>query len=67
MEEFQKRMVEELQELKDRITKLDAFVHNNPKYEELDKQERILQAMQLGAMTQYASVLTARLGAMNLL
>lgn len=61
MEDFQKRMVREYKELEEKATKLEAFIDNNPKYDELDRQERVLQAMQLGAMTQYMVALASRL------
>lgn len=61
MEDFQKRMVKEYKELEEKTIKLKAFINNNPKYDKLDTQERVLQALQFGAMTRYMLALASRL------
>lgn len=39
MEAFQERMVNEFEELRDKVEKLDDFIYNNPMFDKLDKKE----------------------------
>lgn len=62
MEDFQKRMLNELEELNSRFLKLYDFIHNNPVYDKLSKEEKLFQAKQLSGMDLYRDALIARLG-----
>ena len=59
MEEYQKRMVDELSELQDRIEKLDAFLATD-KFAELDLIERTDLICQEHAMVLYERFLGSR-------
>lgn len=59
MEEFQQRMMTELQDLSQKCAKLDAFI-KSAKYMSLPTQKRILLMLQLNAMNQYATILACR-------
>lgn len=61
MEAFQERMINEFKELRDRITKLDSFISNNPLFDKLDKKEKYLQVQQLTGMRVYLKALMDRL------
>lgn len=61
MEEYQKRMVDEYQELLDRAHKLQKFITENPKFDELKKEQRILMSQQLAVQHFYIQILVDRL------
>ena len=61
MEEFQKRMIAEYNELNDRVEKLKKFINENPLFDKLDKQERKYQVWQYAAMREYRTALANRL------
>lgn len=57
MEAFQKRMVNEFEELRDKVNKLDDFIYNNPMFDKLDKKVKCLQVKRLTGMKIYLSAL----------
>lgn len=61
MEAFQQRMVNEFEELRDKVKKLDDFIYNNPMFDKLDKKEKCLQVKQLTGMRIYLLALIDRL------
>lgn len=66
MQPHQQRVVDELVELQDKITKLDNFISSD-NFEKIvvDKEERHRLVEQLGYMQQYASVLIERIDNFN--
>lgn len=62
MQPHQQRVVDELTELQDKLTKLDNFISSD-KFEEIvtDKTERHRLIAQFGYMRAYASVLKERI------
>ena len=61
MEDWKVKVVDEFKELNDKVEKLWKFVHNNPKFNELDKTERKLLLRQLTGMSTYLEALEDRL------
>lgn len=61
MEAFQERMVNEFEELNDRVEKLKKFINENPLFDKLDKEERKYQVWQLAGMGNYRAALANRL------
>lgn len=55
------RMVEEYQDLDVRTKALELFIHTNPIFDTLDKEERIRMIEQLAHMKSYRSVLDSRI------
>lgn len=55
------RMKEELEQLRERTTKLADFINGNPVFNTLPHVERLLLEAQLGAMTSYGRILFARI------
>ena len=60
MEDFIKRMHEELEQLKEKKDKLNDFINNNPKFNELTNINRILLINQFNAMELYYYALESR-------
>jgi predicted nuclease with TOPRIM domain len=65
MEDFLKRMHEELGQLKERKDKLNDFIENNPKFDELSNIQRILLINQFNAMDLYYYALESRIEFIN--
>lgn len=61
MEPFQKRLIDEIVELDERLGKLDDFIDRNPKFSQLDHEEQALQIFQRKAMEEYMSALMGRM------
>ncbi|MDK9585426.1 crAss001_48 related protein [Lelliottia wanjuensis] len=57
----QARVIEELDQLRDRLSKLTAFIEGNPVFTELDANEKSRLILQAEAMTDYANVLASRI------
>jgi predicted nuclease with TOPRIM domain len=65
MEDFLKRMHEELEQLKEKKDKLNDFIENNPKFDELSNIQRILLINQFNAMDLYYFALESRIEFIN--
>jgi len=65
MEDFVKRMHEELEQLKEKKDKLNDFITNNPKFSELTNINRILLINQFNAMELYYYALESRIEFIN--
>lgn len=65
MEDFIKRMHEELEQLKEKKDKLNDFIENNPKFNELSNIQRILMINQFNAMDLYYYALESRIEFIN--
>lgn len=65
MEDFLKRMHEELEQLKEKKDKLNDFIENNPKFDELTNINRILLINQFNAMDLYYYALESRIEFIN--
>ena len=65
MEDFLKRMHEELEQLKEKNEKLDNFITNNPKFGELTNINRVLLINQFNAMELYYYALESRIEFIN--
>lgn len=63
MQDWQQRVVEERDQLKERLGKLRAFIDNNPAFAALDVAERIRLRDQRWHMCQYLVVLDKRVAA----
>ncbi|HBW8082951.1 TPA: hypothetical protein MFH09_002579 [Klebsiella pneumoniae] len=63
MEPHQQRVVGELAELSDKISKLDEFIKTSPIFTGLDGQQQGLLKAQLGAMQAYGEILSLRISA----
>lgn len=61
MSTFKERIQSEQAELKDKLTKLEDFINNNPIFESLGKVDKNLQIKQREIMQQYFQVLQLRL------
>lgn len=59
--DFKTRLVNELNELTDKLNKLSAFVHGNVQFARLDPKEQGDLQFQLDIMTQYQLVLNRRI------
>lgn len=65
MEDFLKRMHEELEQLKEKKDKLNDFIEKNPKFDELSNIQRILLINQFNAMDLYYFALESRIEFIN--
>ena len=65
MEDFLKRMHEELEQLKEKKDKLNTFINDNPKFGELTNINRILLINQFNAMELYYYALESRIEFIN--
>lgn len=65
MEDYVKRMHEELEQLKERKDKLNDFIEYNPKFGELSNIQRILMINQFNAMDLYYYALQSRIEFIN--
>lgn len=65
MEDFLKRMHEELEQLKEKKDKLNDFIENNQKFDELSNIQRILMINQFNAMDLYYFALESRIEFIN--
>lgn len=65
MEDFIKRMHEELEQLKEKKDKLNDFINSNPKFNELTNINRILLINQFNAMELYYYALESRIEFIN--
>lgn len=65
MGDFIKRMHEELEQLKEKKDKLNDFINNNPKFNELTNINRILLINQFNAMELYYYALESRIEFIN--
>ena len=65
MEDFIKRMYEELEQLKEKKDKLNDFIENNQKFNELSNIQRILLINQFNAMDLYYFALESRIEFIN--
>ncbi|WP_118181283.1 crAss001_48 related protein [Paraburkholderia phosphatilytica] len=63
MSDYQARVIEEFEELSDRLVKLQAFITSSPVHAALPDDERTRLAAQCAAMTTYAYVLLERIKA----
>ena len=61
LQPHQQRVVEEKQQLDDRIQKLTAFIESNPTFGTLDGSEQFDMHQQLNSMEQYAAALGRRI------
>ena len=57
----QQRVVDEANELREKFSKLDAFILDNPIYQELEKEEQKDLKLQRTHMEQYILVLERRI------
>ncbi|MET3512720.1 hypothetical protein ABIC63_000485 [Pseudacidovorax sp. 1753] len=57
----QRRVLDEKMDLDQRIAKLDAFIHSNPIFPTLDRDERARQMRQLDVMHELAVILRERI------
>lgn len=60
MEDYQKRVVQEGEELKDKMEKLGKFILTEP-FDELPQWEQDILKLQLKTMIQYLDILTLRI------
>ena len=60
LEDFEERLLDEKYHLQDKVIKLDAFIDENPKFQELDRKDKELMAKQLAAMKLYHDFLNQR-------
>lgn len=67
MEDYQKRMLDEHSELKERLTKLNAALSKDDFREKVGDTQYELTKKQAHGMTEYLSALEARLVDMNLI
>jgi len=65
MEDFLKRMHEELEQLKEKKDKLNTFINDNPKFGKLTNINRILLINQFNAMELYYYALESRIEFIN--
>lgn len=65
MEEYQKRVVDELSELEDKLEKLDGFLASAPEGIALRPVEEADMVSQSDAMARYARILRRRIGRFN--
>lgn len=60
MQEYKKRMLDELFELRERVVKLGRFINENPEFGKLDTVQRKLMEKQLEQMNGYVECLEER-------
>ena len=65
MEDFVKRMYEELEQLKEKKDKLNDFIEKNPKFRFLSNIQRILLVNQYNSMEMYYYALESRIEYIN--
>jgi hypothetical protein len=65
MEDFLKRMHEELEQLKEKKDKLNDFIEKNPKFNDLSNIQRILLVHQYNSMEMYYYALESRIKYIN--
>lgn len=58
--DFEERLLDERYNLQDKIIKLDTFITENPKFQELDRTDKELMAKQLATMKLYYDFLSKR-------
>lgn len=61
MEEFKIRLIDEFKELDSRCTKLNTFITDNKKYQELPQEQQVLMNQQLQYMQGYLKCLYERI------
>ncbi|MDN6228453.1 MAG: hypothetical protein L0J12_04410 [Enterobacterales bacterium] len=61
MEPHQQRVVDEANELEDKLTKLSAFIESSPVFAGLDSMQQDLLKAQAGAMSAYLQILKLRI------
>lgn len=61
MEDYQKRIVQEKQELDEKISKLGVFIYGNQEFHKLDHEQRNLLFEQLKSMEKYSYLLGRRI------
>ncbi len=60
--EYQTRVVEEKDQLDDRISKLNFFINDNPSFkEDIDSMEQVRLELQLFLMKKYSEILKERI------
>lgn len=59
----QQRVIDEANELQDRLTKLGAFVQKSPIFESLDSAEQDRLKRQMNPMSEYLGILRERIAA----
>lgn len=59
----QQRVIDEANELQDRLTKLGAFIQNSPIFESLDSAEQDRLKRQMLPMSEYLGILRERISA----
>ena len=57
---FEERLLDERCYLQDKVIKLDTFINENPKFQELDRTDKELMAKQLATMKLYYDFLSQR-------
>lgn len=60
LENFEERLLDERYYLQDKVIKLDTFITENPKFQELDRTDKELMAKQLATMKLYYDFLSQR-------
>lgn len=60
MEDYQQRVVDEAQDLAEKIDKLETF-RKGHKYADLDREQQILLGRQLAVMNEYHDILARRI------
>ena len=60
MSDFKSRLLQEQQELNERIDKLEDFINDSPAFEKIPHAQQNLLVIQLPAMKAYAEVLNQR-------
>lgn len=65
MSTFLERMIQEKADLAEKVSKLDDFIENNPKFYELSNINRILLVNQYNAMELYLYTLDSRIEYIN--
>lgn len=65
MSTFLERMIQEKADLAEKVSKLDDFIENNPKFYELSDINRILLVNQFNAMELYLYALDSRIEHVN--
>lgn len=58
--DFEERLLDERYHLQDKVIKLDTFITENPKFQELDRTDKELMAKQLATMKLYYDFLSQR-------
>ena len=61
MEPHQQRVVDEANELEDKLTKLSAFIESSPVFAGLDSMQQDLLKAQAGVMSAYLQILKLRI------